>query len=142
MKPLATLLPSLLRQCEASDPFTEQAVWALWKDIVGEPLARRTRPAKLRQSKLVVSVPSPAWKRQLCELQGEIISRLNQVLGITISRVEFRIDLTLEQLPQEGVSASPGRSSTSVNLPLQGIEDEELRACIQAAAATCLDRRK
>ncbi len=142
MKLLATLLPRLLRQCEARDQLTEQMALALWKEIVGEPLARCTRPAQLRQSRLVVLVPSLTWKRQLRSFGREIVSRLNQVLGTKISRVEFRIDSTLEQSPQEKSAVLPRRSSTSVNLPLQGIEDDELRACIQGAAATYLDRRE
>lgn len=142
MKPLARLLPSLLRQCEAGDQLTEQVAVALWKEIVGEPLARCTRPAKLRQSKLVVLVPSLTWKRQLRSFRGEIMSRLNRVLGVKISGVEFRIDSTLEQSPQEKFPAPPRRPSTPVNLPLQGLEDDELRACIQGAAATYLDRRE
>ncbi len=142
MKSLATLLPGLLHQCEARDRLTEQVALALWESIVGEPLARCTRPAKLRQSKLVVLVPSPTWKRQLGSFRGEIMSRLNQVLGTKISRVEFRIDSTLQPLPQENAAAPSRRTPTPVNLPLQEIEDHELRARVQAAAATCLDRRE
>ena len=59
-----------MRQYEAHEPFTERAVSALWKEIVGEPLARRTRPAKLRQSKLVVSVPSPDLEAAIMRTPG------------------------------------------------------------------------
>ena len=142
MKPLTTLFPDLFRQYAADGPWPEQVAAALWKEIVGEHLARRTRPVKITRSKLVVLVPSSAWKRQLSSLRGEIVSRLNQVLGAGITRVEFRIDSTVEQAPRQTPPAPPKRTSTPVDLPLQGIADEELRARIQAAATACLDRGK
>ncbi len=142
MKPLASLLPDLFRQYAADGPWPEQVAAGLWKEIVGEHLARRTRPVKITRSKLVVLVPSSAWKRQLSSLRGEIVSRLNQVLGAGITRVEFRIDSTVEQAPRQTPPAPPKRTSTPVDLPLQGIADEELRARIQAAATACLDRGK
>ena len=142
MKPLASLFPDLFRQYAADGPWPEQVAAALWKEIVGEHLARRTRPVKITRSKLVVLVPSSTWKRQLSSLRREIVSRLNQVLGTGITRVEFRIDSTVEQAPRQTPPAPPKRTSTPVDLPLQGIADEELRAQVQAAATACLDRRK
>lgn len=142
MKPLASLLPDLFRQYAADGQWREQAAAALWNEIVGEHLSRRTRPVEISRSKLVVLVPSSSWKRQLRALRGEIVSRLNQVLGTDIARVAFRIDPTVEQAPRTPPPASPKRTSTPVDLPLQGIADKELRARIQAAAAACLDRRK
>ncbi|MDE2756756.1 MAG: DUF721 domain-containing protein [Acidobacteriota bacterium] len=142
MKPIASLLPDLFRQYGTDGPWLEQVAAALWKEIVGEHLARRTRPVEISRSRLVVLVPSSGWKRQLRVLRGEIVSRLNQALGTEITRVAFRIDSTVEQVPPTPPPAPPGRTSTPVNLPLQGIVDQELRARIQAAAAACLDRPK
>ena len=48
MKMLAELLPVLLRQWPTSEELTEQVVLALWKKVVGEPLARRTRPPETK----------------------------------------------------------------------------------------------
>lgn len=142
MKPLASLLPDLFRQYGTDGPWLEQVAAALWKEIVGEHLARRTRPVEISRSRLVVLVPSSGWKRQLRALRGEIVSRLNRALGTEITRVAFRIDSTVEQATPTPPPAPPGRTSTPVNLPLQGIVDQELRARIQAAAAACLDRPK
>ncbi len=142
MKPLTSLLPDLFRRYAADGHWPEQAAAALWNEIVGEHLARRTRPVEISRSRLVVLVPSSSWKRQLRALRGEIASRLNQALGTDISRVAFRIDATVEQAPPTPPPPPPKRTSTPVNLPLQGIADRELRARIQAAAAACLDRPK
>ncbi len=142
MKPLASLLPDLFRQYAADGQWPEPVAAALWKEIVGEHLARRTRPVEISRSRLVVLVPSSGWKRQLRALRGEIVSRLNQALGTQITRVAFRIDSTVEQAPPTPPPAPSKRSATPVDLPLEGIADRELRARIQAAAAACLDRRK
>ncbi len=142
MKPLASLLPDLFRQYAADGQWPEQVAAALWNEIVGEHLARRTRPVEVSRSRLVVAVPSSSWKRQLRALRGEIVKRLNQALGTDITRVAFRIDSTVEQAPSTPPPAPPKRTSTPVDLPLQGIADKELRARIQAAAAACLDRPK
>lgn len=142
MKPLASVAPDLFRQYAADGQWTQQVAAVLWTVIVGEHLARRTRPVEISRSRLVVLVPSSSWKRQLRALRGEIVSRLNQVLGTEIARVAFRIDSTVEQAPPTPPSAPPQRTSTPVDLPLQGMADKELRARIQAAAAACLDRRK
>lgn len=142
MKRLTTLFSDLYRQYGADDPLPEQVVAAVWTEIVGGPLARRTRPVKISRSKLVVLVPSSTWKQQLSALRGEIVRRLNQLLGIDIVRVEFRIDSTVEQAPRELTPAPPKKISTPVELPLQGIADEELRDRIQAAATACLNRCK
>ncbi len=141
MKPLASLLPDLFRQYAAAGRWPEPVAAALWNEIVGEHLARRTRPVEISRSRLVVAVPSSSWKRQLRPLREEIASRLNRALGTGISRVVFRIDSTVEQEPPAPPPAPPKRTSTPVELPLQGIADQELRARIQAAAAACLDRR-
>lgn len=144
MKPLASLLPDLLRQYAADGRWPEPVAAALWNEIVGEHLARRTRPVEISRSRLVVAVPSSSWKRQLRALRGEIVSRFNQALGTDITRVAFRIDSTVEQAPPTPTPppAPLQRTSTPVELPLQGIADQELRARVQAAAAACLDRRK
>lgn len=142
MKPLASLLPDLFRQYAADGHWPEPVAAALWNEIVGEHLARRTRPVEISRSRLVVLVPSSSWKRQLRALREEIVSRLNQALGTNISRVVFRIDSTVEQAPPTPSPAPPRRTATPLDLPLQGVADQELRARIQAAAAACLDRRK
>ena len=142
MKSLKTLLPDLFRQYAADGQWREQAAAALWNEIVGEHLARRTRPVSISRSSLVVLVPSSGWKRQLRALRGQIVSRLNQVLGTDIARVVFRIDSTVERAPRTPPPAPSKRTSAPVDLPLQGIADKELRARIQAAAAACLDRGK
>ena len=142
MKPIASLLPDLFRQYGTDGPWLEQVAAALWKEIVGDHLARRTRPVEISRSRLVVLVPSSAWKRQLRALRGEIVRRLNQALGTDLTRVVFRIDSSVEEAPRIPPSAAPGKTSTPVALSLQGIADEELKSRIQAAASACLDRRK
>jgi len=146
MKMLAKLLPGLLCQWSTNKELTEQVVSALWEKVVGEPLARRTRPIQLHQSKLVVLVPSASWQRELYALQSEIVSRFNELMNREIVALELRVDSKLEQLYKEPSSDSNVSSNVSPNvspmvpisLPLEGIQDQELRVRLQMAVTSYL----
>lgn len=142
MKMLAKLLPGLLCQWSTNKELTEQVVLAFWEKVVGEPLARRTRPIQLHQSKLVVLVPSASWQRELYELQSEIVSRFNELMNRKIVALEFRVDSKLEQLykePSSAANVSPNVSPmVPISLPLEGIQDQELRVRLQMAVTSYL----
>ena len=142
MKMLAELLPGLLCQWSTNKELTEQVVLAFWEKVVGEPLARRTRPIQLHQSKLVVLVPSASWQRELYELQSEIVSRFNELMNRKIVALEFRVDSKLEQLykePSSAANVSPNVSPmVPISLPLEGIQDQELRVRLQMAVTSYL----
>ena len=142
MKMLAELLPVLLRQWPTSEELTEQVVLALWKKVVGEPLARRTRPIQFHQSKLVVLVPSASWQRELYTLQSEIVSRFNELMNRKILALEFRVDSNLEQLYKEPSSTQNISPVVPISLPLDGIQDQELRVRLQMAATSYLHHQQ
>jgi len=138
MKMLAELLPVLLCQWSTNEELTEQVVLALWKKVVGEPLARRTRPIQFHQSKLVVLVPSASWQRELYTLQSEIVSRFNELMNRKILALEFRVDSNLEQLYKEPSSTQNVSPMVPISLPLDGIQDQELRVRLQMAVTSYL----
>ena len=138
MKMLAKLLPGLLCQWSTNKELTEQVVSALWEKVVGEPLARRTRPIQLHQSKLVVLVPSASWQRELYTLQSEIVSRFNELMNRKILALEFRVDSNLEQLYKEPSSTQNVSPMVPISLPLDGIQDQELRVRLQMAVTSYL----
>lgn len=142
MKMLAELLPVLLRQWPTSEELTEQVVLALWKKVVGEPLARRTRPIQFHQSKLVVLVPSASWQRELYALQSEIVSRFNELMNRKILALEFRVNSNLEQLYKEPSSTQNISPVVPISLPLDGIQDQELRVRLQMAATSYLHHQQ
>jgi predicted nucleic acid-binding Zn ribbon protein len=86
---LSSLLPGFLRQLHFSEELTGELVIALWKNVVGETLARNARPLRMRESTLVLTVSSEAWKKELFSLRFEILRRLEK-FGLKISGLELR----------------------------------------------------
>src|SRR5438876_7892518 len=109
MLKFSALLPRAFRQLPDNDELREKLVLSLWKQAVGEPLARRTKPFRLFKSTLIVSVPSAMWKRELHHLKEEILESLHQVLGQRIVlALELRVD---PQFDPERTPAQPERDS-------------------------------
>ena len=59
----------------------EVASMQLWPKIAGKVIAEKTRPAKVRGSKLWVEVSSSVWMSELVYWKPRLISRINKVLG-------------------------------------------------------------
>ncbi|PYV44132.1 MAG: hypothetical protein DMG06_07765 [Acidobacteria bacterium] len=143
MLKFSALLPRAFRQLPDNDELREKLVLSLWKQAVGEPLAQRTKPFRLFKSTLIVSVPSLMWKRELHHLEAEILKSLHQATGRRIVfALEFRVD---PQFDAETPPAQPQGVSTlrePVALPLETIQDTELRQSLAAAVSSYLNRLK
>jgi hypothetical protein len=73
----------------AGDEKLAQAAWPL---AVGKRLADRTGAVSLNGSRLVVLVEDKIWQQQLHTMRGQIVNRIEQVLGRRIvETIEFRI---------------------------------------------------
>ena len=143
MHKFSVLLPGILRQLPDNHELKEELVLSLWKQAVGEPLAQRTKPFRLFKSTLIVSVPSAMWKRELHHLQEEILKSLHQAMGQRIVfALEFRVDphFDLQTTPAQPQKVSALKES--VTLPLESIEDTELRQSFAAAASSYFNRPK
>ena len=71
---------------------TLSRVFASWPELVGDAVAAHARPRSLRTGTLVVAVDEPAWATQLKWLEGDLVRRLNEVLGEgQIERIEVRV---------------------------------------------------
>lgn len=143
MNELSSLLPGFLRQLHFSEELTGELVIALWKNVVGETLAQNARPLRMRESTLVLTVSSEAWKKELFSLRFEILKRLERLLGASkVSRLELRVDpwMTAVSSPAaEQPSSEPVPELTG--LPLDSISDPELSRSLAAAAASYFGRK-
>ncbi len=52
-----------------------------WEEVVGPPVASKTRVVRLAGGVLVVAVADPAWAQQVRFLEAEIVARAAAVLG-------------------------------------------------------------
>ena len=62
-----------------------------WDDAVGANVAAHVRPVRLDNGVLTVEADEPAWATQVKFLAGTITTRLAEVAGVHIDRVEVRV---------------------------------------------------
>jgi predicted nucleic acid-binding Zn ribbon protein len=149
MDRLIKTLPAILKASGASEEVVEAACIAAWKHAVGEGLSSYTAPIQLQQGTLVVVVADNIWKTQLEQIRGQLLFRLNSVVGQeSVKAIEFRIDpkMLADIL---GTNAGRVEGSTRTNdyrIPFEllsaaaEIEDADLRRAFLGAAASCLNR--
>jgi hypothetical protein len=104
----------------------EQLARAAWAPAVGKKIANRTKAVRLVRSRLVVEVEDQLWQRNLFGLRGQIVRRLEQVLGRAIvEQLEFRVAVPRIQ---------PARAESLVAADdAEGIRDFVLRGIYKSA---------
>jgi hypothetical protein len=123
-------------------------VVAAWPELVGETIAANAWPARLaRDGTLHVNAGSSAWAFELGQLEGEILPRLREALGVDAPR---RLRFAPGPLPE----AAPAASERQPPPPLEptaedvrdarawasAIESKELRKTVEKAARASLAR--
>jgi predicted nucleic acid-binding Zn ribbon protein len=107
MHPVGELLPSLYRKL-AREAVDEQAlVLALWPVVAGKPMADRTRAVRLYGRTLLVETTDPEWRRQLADMTGLIVARLNAAAGKDVVQ---DIQFHLARRPPARAAAATGGS--------------------------------
>ena len=66
-------------------------VFGRWEAAVGPAVAAHVQPVKLDGTTLVVQVDDPAWATQLRFLEADLRTRLADVAGATVERIEVRV---------------------------------------------------
>jgi hypothetical protein len=150
MYKLIKTLPAILKASEASEEVAEAACIASWRHAVGEGLNSHAVPIQLQSQKLVVVVADNIWKNQLEQMCGQLLFRLNSVLGQPLVKsIELRVDpKTLASIrgreADNKVKDSDRAPDSKVPAELlsaaAGIEDVELRRAFLGAATSCIRR--
>ena len=154
MQELFRALPKLLKEFEDTEEVREAVVFAAWRKIAGESLSEHTVPFRLMKKHLIVAVADKMWKRHLESLSGQMIFKLNSVLGQAIvTFIEFRIEaetlaaeraahrksqLTDEQHREIALDEITPKLRHSAD----AIKDDNLRYQFLLAAGSCLARKK
>lgn len=146
MNSLLKLLPMMLRLAGDNEEVREQAVFAAWRAAAGAGVASGCAPFRLYRKHLVIAVLDQIWKKQMEQISGEYLFRLNSMLSAPlVTFIEFRIDRqsVLQARPPE---AQPFAFQHTAELAAElqpsaaFIKDEMLRAQFLRAAAKCLER--
>ncbi len=151
MDRLIKTLPAILKASGASEEVAEAACIAAWRHAVGAGLSSHAAPVQLQNKTLVVVVADNIWKVQLEQMRGQLLFRLNSVVGQELVKsIEFRIDpkaLARTRGPEAGKGkVGDGARSIEYKVPVEllsaaaGIEDVELRRAFLGAATSCVRR--
>jgi hypothetical protein len=145
-------LPGIFDDVEGAEMVREAVVFAAWRRIAGEGLVEHAVPLRLEKGRLFVAVSNLMWQRQLKDLCGQMVFKLNASLGTpTVNFIELQIDEEavrarrskkaelnegeLERLAEKEIS--PELASAA-----ERIADEELRRQFLLAAGNCLVRKR
>jgi hypothetical protein len=146
MTSLLSLLPRMLRHAGDSDEAREQAVFAAWAGAIGTHLRKVTSPVRLERKTLIIAVIDTTWRGQLKRISGQLLFRLNSLLGAPIvTGIDFVINQDLVERYQPAPAPvhfiAPDLEASTLRETADRIPDPEMRATFLRAAGKCLDRR-
>ncbi len=144
---VSQILPKLVTASCRNDELLEIAARLAWTRVAGAGLRQQVVPFRLYRKTLIVAVADAIWQKQLHQMGGDFVVRINRMLGSEIiNSIEFRIDpVTAGQ--HRTLPCSAERNSAPQEMPSQiiaaasGIKDSGLRQRFMRAAANCVTRR-
>ncbi len=89
--PISRSLDSIMKSLRGTDRIQIGGVFGRWDDAVGPTVAAHVRPVRLDQGVLTVEADEPAWATQVKFLAATISTRLAEVAGVHIERIEVRV---------------------------------------------------
>lgn len=146
MNQLIKSLPNILRAAGDSEQVAEAAAIAAWKHAAGDGLKGHAVPVKLENRTLTVSVADAIWQKQLHSMRGQLLFRVNTILGQpVVGAIEFVIDPEIARAQAEQQKAKEEPLDNEVPLELwsaaNAIHDKELRKTFLKTATLSLKRR-
>jgi hypothetical protein len=154
MDDLFRTLPKLLRAAGETEEVLEAAALVAWRRVAGEGLRSQAVPFRLYRKTLIVAVADATWQKQLEAISGQLLFRLNSLLGqAVVTYIEFRIDPKTVRAERDSArteAANRGEQerralktvSGDIVLAADAIHDEDLRRRFLLAAGSCIDRRE
>lgn len=148
MDNLIKTLPRILQAAGDSPEVAEAACMAAWKHAAGEGLRGHAVPLRLSGTRLVIGVADTTWQKQLQSLSGQLLFRLNSILGQPlVTFVDFRVDpnaVAKARGPQHANQANRELDPSTVSVELvtaaAAIKDKDLRRAFLGAAVSCINR--
>jgi len=157
MEELIHSLPKLLRAAGEAEEVLEAAAFVAWRRAAGEGLRGCAVPFRLYRKTLVIAVPDTTWRKQLEAESGQLIFRLNSMLGqAVVTFIEFRVDQPTVQQERARMSTSrvaPAaavvgeeealrRGSDELHAAASAIRDEDLRRRFLIAAGSYINAQE
>lgn len=154
MEDLFRALPKLLKEFEETDEIREAVAFAAWRRVAGQSLCEHAVPFRLYNKHLIVAVANNTWKKHLEHLSGQMIFKLNSLLGqAVVTFIEFRVDEptvleerakhktpTISREQQEEIALE--KITPKMRVAADAIKDDNLRYQFLIAAGSCLARKE
>jgi hypothetical protein len=147
MNQLIKSLPGVLRAAGNAEEVAQAAAIAAWKHAAGDGLKEHAVPVKLENRTLTVAVADAIWQKQLHAMRGQMLFRVNSILGQPIvSAIEFVVDAKLAKPRTE--MRKPPEQPLDNEVPLEiwsaanAIRDKELRKTFLKTALAALKRKE
>jgi hypothetical protein len=147
MNQLITSLPQVLKAAGNSREVAEAAAIAAWKHAAGDGLKEHAVALKLENRTLTVAVADPIWQKQLTAMRGQLLYRVNTILGQPlVSAFVFIIDpaQTKPRIAQQEHEDDPLDNEVPLELwsAANAIHDQELRKSFLKTALLSLKRKR
>jgi hypothetical protein len=152
MEALIRALPKLISAAGDSEEVAEAAARIAWRRTAGDPLCQHAVPFRLFRTVLVIAVSDAVWQKQMAALGGQLLSRLNAMLGQgAMTYIEFRIDpeaVEKERAAHRGLANPVAAEDVLGSIPEElavaanAIPDEALRRRFLLAAGASILRRE
>lgn len=146
MDKLIKTLPKVIAAAGGSEEVAEAACLAAWKHCVGDVLSSHALPVQLKAKTLVIAVRDNIWQRQLEQLRGQLLFRLNSTLGNgVVKSIELSIQPDRFKPPTNDLATNTNLQ-TNHAVPIEllsaaaGIQDAGLRRAFLGAAVSCVNR--
>lgn len=142
---IGEVLERSLSRLDLSRRLDEYGVWPIWRDVVGEAIARNAQPEKIRNGTLFVKVSSPVWMQELQFMKEMIAEKLNHRLpGEVVKNIFFmvgKIDVAPAASVERRSEAAEAQAVPINEEFLHSIEDPEIRAAFQKLVKSFARRR-
>lgn len=136
---VGSLIKEMMGKPGFGEQITRHQAWLIWDQLVGEQIAARARPKKIRRGVLEVQVDHPVWMQQLHMLKPKILEKIHaRIPNAGITDIYLRqtnnihpLDLmsgrsTPEPPPWKKIELTDWEKRV-IEEDLAGIEDEELK---------------
>lgn len=144
MDKLINTLPKILAAANGSEQVAEAVCMSAWKHAVGDVLNSHAVPIQLHDQTLVVAVSDNIWQRQLEQLRGQLLFRLNAVLGQqTVKAIEVSVQpskFTRNELSNQKEPSAYAAVPIELISAAAEIQDAGLRRAFLGAAMSCVTR--
>lgn len=90
--PISSALDAVVKSLRGPSREAVGGLFGRWVEAVGDQVAQHVKPVKLDQGVLIAEVDDPAWATQVKFLTPMIIERLQEVAGVTVERIEVRVE--------------------------------------------------